>query len=41
MSAFTDAFNAISYGGEKGNLQPSAASPMTLVAYSLAAWMAA
>jgi hypothetical protein len=28
MSAFTDAFNAISYGGEKGNLQPSAASPM-------------
>jgi hypothetical protein len=28
MSAFTDAFNAISYGGEKGNLQPSAGSPM-------------
>ena len=28
MSAFTDAFNAISYGGKKGNLQPSAASPM-------------
>jgi hypothetical protein len=28
MSAFTDAFNAISYGGEKGNLQPSVGSPM-------------